>query len=109
LLAAIAPGATVGPDYEARTTMLYAGIVHADLGECLIQTLKPEDNRIYIPPVYSEEERDERWQQLQDVNRYLGCDFYEGLVAKKKDSIYPIQLNSPDQATPTWMKHRFIK
>jgi len=92
-----------------RSEGLYAGIVGAGLGETLIQTLKPSDNAVYIPPVYGEAERDELWQQLQDVNRCLGCDFYEGLVAKRNDSLYPIQLNSPDQTTPTWMKHRFIK
>ncbi len=101
------------PDYEARTDMLYAGIIGAGLGECLIQTLKPEDNKVYIPPVYGEEERDELWQQLQDMNNSLRREganaFYEGRVAKRKDSLYPIQLNNPDQTTPTWMKHRFIK
>jgi hypothetical protein len=51
----------------------------------------------------------ELWKQLQDVNRCLGCGFYEGLVARRSDSLYPIQLNSPDQTTPAWMKHRFIE
>jgi hypothetical protein len=96
-------------DYEARTTLLYAGIIASGIGECLIQTLTPADNHVYIPPVYGESERDELWQQLQEVNKALGCDFYEGLVAKRNDSLYPLQLNSPDQTTPTWMKHRFIK
>jgi hypothetical protein len=35
--------------------------------------------------------------------------FYEAFVAKRNDSLYPVQLNSPEQTTPTWMKHRFIK
>jgi hypothetical protein len=95
--------------YESRRTLLYAGIIANGIGECLIQTLKPEENKIYIPPVYGEGKRNEIWHQLQDVNKALGCDFYEGLVAKKSDSLYPLQLNSPEQTTATWMKHRFIK
>jgi hypothetical protein len=99
----------LGVGYEDRGTALYQGIVHAGIGECLIQTLKPEPNKVYIPPVYGPEELDEVWAQLQDVNRSLGCVFYEGVVGKKDDSLYPLQLNDADQATPTWMKHRFIK
>jgi ATP-dependent DNA ligase len=99
----------LGVKYEERRAALYAGTAGAGLGETLLQVLKPCDHAVYIPPVYGEEERDELWRQLQDVNRCLGCEFYEGLVAKRNDSLYPIQLNSPDQTTPTWMKHRFIK
>lgn len=96
-------------DYEHRVAALYRGIVGTGVGDTLIQVLKPEENKVYIPPSYGEEERDELWQQLQNVNRCLKCEFYEGLVAKKNDSLYPIQLNSPEQTTVHWMKHRFIK
>ena len=34
--------------------------------------------------------------------------FYEGVVMKRVDSIYPMQLRSPDFETPDWMKHRFV-
>jgi hypothetical protein len=95
--------------YERRGQFLYDHIIASGLGECLIQTLKPEENKVYLAPSYGPEERDELWAQLQDVNRRLGCIFYEGVVAKKNDSLYPIQLNNPDQTTPTWMKHRFVK
>jgi hypothetical protein len=44
---------------------------------------------------------------MQIINRRLGCDFYEGVVAKQADSPYPIQLRSPDQETPAWIKHRW--
>jgi ATP-dependent DNA ligase len=46
------------------------------------------------------------WQDLQLINKRLGCQFYEGLVAKKVDSIYPIQLRSPEEDFPFWVKHR---
>jgi hypothetical protein len=47
------------------------------------------------------------WDILKECNRELGCDFYEGLVAKRVDSLYPIQLRSKDQEFPFWMKHRW--
>ena len=67
----------------------------------------PANNAVYLTPSYTDHWN--VWETLQDSNRILGCQFYEGLVAKRADSRYPIQLNNPDQATPTWMKHRFVK
>jgi hypothetical protein len=110
---AVFPGV---PDYASRSDLLHSGIIGAGLGQCL--EIEPtirnsqsaiQDNAIYLPPIYPWEERDQLWQWLQDANMALGCDFYEGLVAKRKDSLYPVQHNNPDQTTPTWMKHRFIK
>jgi hypothetical protein len=49
------------------------------------------------------------WHRLQHDNRvWFGCDFYEGLVGKRADSLYPVQLVSPEQTTPHWIKHRFL-
>ena len=47
------------------------------------------------------------WQSLQAENQRLGCEFYEGVVAKRADSVYPMQLHSPDAEFPFWMKHRW--
>lgn len=50
------------------------------------------------------------WAYLRDENKYtFGCEFYEGLVAKRSDSAYPIQLRSPDERTTVWIKHRFAE
>lgn len=48
------------------------------------------------------------WRDLQQINWRLGCDFFEGLVAKRRDSLYPIQLRSPDEEFSGWIKHRFV-
>jgi hypothetical protein len=32
---------------------------------------------------------------------------FEGLVAKRVDSIYPTRLRSPEIELPFWMKHRW--
>jgi len=47
------------------------------------------------------------WRQLQEVNRLLGAEVFEGLVAKRLDSRYPLQSHSSDQEFPFWTKHRW--
>lgn len=55
------------------------------------------------------------YAMLQDENdrltpdwrkRPLNC-FYEGVVAKRTDSLYPVQLLSQTKPFSGWMKHRF--
>ncbi|HUE37665.1 MAG TPA: hypothetical protein VMO20_09760 [Candidatus Acidoferrum sp.] len=69
----------------------------------------PAANGIYRLPHW-ENHRDfglQVWQELQDANKTLGVPFYEGLVAKRADSLYPFQLRSPDLEFPFWTKHRW--
>jgi len=47
------------------------------------------------------------WAELQEINRRLGAEFYEGVVGKRLDSRYEIQLRSPDQESTAWIKHRW--
>jgi hypothetical protein len=57
------------------------------------------------------------WKILQECNKALtpnshlpsakSVQFFEGIVAKRNDSIYPRQLRSPDYEFPFWMKHRW--
>lgn len=56
------------------------------------------------------------YARLQQMNRELGGDptnatdmknFYEGLVCKRTDKPYPVQLLSPTKETPWMIKHRF--
>lgn len=47
------------------------------------------------------------WEELQAANASCGDEFYEGVVAKRADSIYPVQLRNPDEAFPFWVKHRW--
>lgn len=46
------------------------------------------------------------WNQLQRLNASAGCEFYEGLVAKR-DLPYPIQLQNPERPFLGWLKHRW--
>jgi hypothetical protein len=66
-----------------------------------------EPHQVFRPISFAAEEADHAWDQLQVRNRSLGCEFYEGLVAKRADSTYPVQLRSPDTEFPGWVKHRW--
>ena len=48
------------------------------------------------------------YERLRAANRVLGCDFFEGVVMKRADSIYPVQLRSITEEYRGWCKHRFI-
>ena len=48
------------------------------------------------------------YQRLRAANRALGCDFFEGVVMKRADSPYPVQLRSVTEEFRAWVKHRFL-
>jgi hypothetical protein len=49
----------------------------------------------------------ELYRQLRQWNARWGCQFYEGLVAKRITDGYPQQLRSPHQEFAGWVKHRW--
>jgi len=48
------------------------------------------------------------YQRLRAANRALRCDFFEGVVMKRAESIYTVQLRSATEACRGWCKHRFL-
>lgn len=60
-----------------------------------------------VPPWVDENHVDEMWGALQAMNRFLGVEFYEGVVGKRQDSRYHRQLRFPDEANMNWIKHRW--
>ena len=48
------------------------------------------------------------YQSLQQIYRALGAEFFEGVVMKRADVAYPVQLRSPLEECRPMMKHRFI-
>lgn len=48
------------------------------------------------------------YQRLRAANRAFGCDFFEGVVMKRADSPYPVQLRSSTEEFRGWVKHRFL-
>jgi hypothetical protein len=55
----------------------------------------------------------ELWHDLQQINKVVNptasplCGFYEGVVMKRKNAAYPMQLRSDKQETANWIKHRW--
>jgi len=64
-----------------------------------------ERDTVYSIPSY--DDGPALWRELQEANQQLGIVFYEGVVAKRKTSAYPLQLRSSKEETPDWIKHRF--
>ena len=48
------------------------------------------------------------YQRLGEANRALRCDFFEGVVMKRAESIYPVQRRSAAEECRGWCKHRFV-
>lgn len=48
------------------------------------------------------------YQRLHEANRALRCDFFEGVVMKRAESLYPVQLRSATEECRGWCKHRFL-
>jgi hypothetical protein len=47
-------------------------------------------------------------QRLRAANRTLGCEFFEGVVMKRSESVYPVQLRSATEEFRGRVKHRFL-
>ena len=67
----------------------------------------PSPDTAYRPQCITHEEGPQYWDDLQAANRKLGCIFYEGVVAKRRTSLYPHQLRSASEGSFDWIKHRF--
>ena len=71
------------------------------------------NDRVYLPMSWPMDAGPELWSVLQQANLALGSNgkcgthFWEGLVAKRDDSLYPRQRRSPDIEFPFSMKHRW--
>lgn len=67
----------------------------------------PEE-KVFLAPSYPGTLAPTIWHELQEANKKLGCDFYEGLVAYRANARYAKQLISAEQETSSLVKHRFI-
>lgn len=64
-------------------------------------------DRLTVLPDWNDAEARTAIVAMQAQNAQCGAELYEGVVAKRKDSRYPIQLRSPDETNPYWIKHRW--
>ena len=92
---------SVEPYDRRKAQLLVAMPVH-------ICTEPPASDQIYAVPAPAQnmEQAMGLYLRLQQLNRQWRCPFYEGLVAKRTDAIYPVQLRSPTLEFPGWVKHR---
>ena len=76
--------------YHARKAKLTEALQVHQAGE------PPDSNQIYAIVASAQTMADalELYQALQQLNRYWRCPFYEGVVAKRADLSYPVQLRS---------------
>ena len=88
-------------DYEHRRAMLLPLPLLP-----LVPTNAIEDTICRLPDIDMLDVRG-AWDTLQATNAVLGCEFYEGLVLKKTNSNYPMQLRSPEECTNDWVKSRW--
>lgn len=90
--------------YIERRERLYAGNLNP-------LELVPDDSCsgwVRMLPAYTEEQTCDMWEAMQLANAALSAPLYEGFVAKRTDSTYPIQTRSGDEVTPDWVKMRFL-
>ena len=96
---------TAPGDYEARRALFRSKAWLLDLN----LDVQPDPGEVWLVPRYTADIVDGVWTELQAMNQEWNAQFYEGAVAKRADSLYPIQLNDPNQTTAGWMKHRFVR
>lgn len=98
---------TPGLTYEVRRDMLATYLEPLPLASKLLAAGNVEEE-IYLVPSWTEN-RDGLlyYGWLQQENATIGRKFYEGLVAKRLDSTYPLNCLRPKQTVPCWIKHRF--
>ena len=85
--------------YEERRTALVGAFQSFDAKVI-------EENRVWLVPSVSSDVQC-LWNELQSQNVVLSCEMFEGIVAKRGDSLYPIQRQSPQKEFPFWVKHRW--
>jgi len=70
---------------------------------------KPDENQLYIPPSLP---LNTTWavnwyEQLKQINQHWNADFYEGVIAKRAGSLYPLQTRSAKEEFRSWVKFRW--
>jgi len=88
--------------YEERRSWITPAVLPVLYPSC-----KPHDDALFQSARFDSKLAADYWRLLPTYNQHFGCPFYEGLVAKRADSKYPMQLRSPAEEFPFWVKHRW--
>jgi hypothetical protein len=95
-----------GQPYVQRRNLLHLACVFADVP--LHQALHRRPHGVVMSYSWVAAGAVELWQILPQCNAALGTPLYEGVVAKRADSLYPFQLDDPAREFSGWVKHRFV-
>jgi hypothetical protein len=102
-------------DYDERQNEIFLSLCTLDRFQPLPPYSVPVNDTgkiLSFAYTFSEKDNDpdlqpnQAWHRLQEMNRVLGCTFYEGFVAKKRRAPYP-RARHPEDATTDWVKFRW--
>ena len=96
------------PTYEERREFLAKLIETERLSTGEWQSF-PE-NALVLPPSVRDDGNavPDFYASLKAINRRLRCDFFEGVVLKRGNAPYPVQLRSDTEECRGAIKHRFV-
>ena len=97
------------PSYERRRAMLESLVATDVVFSGDTSRPVPCEAVVLTPTMRADSHADALafYQRRRAANRALRCDFFEGVVMKRADSIYPVQLRSVTECRG-WCKHRFL-
>ncbi len=96
------------PIYMERRLLLHSLLPNSFGGE-LVGSVP--SGAVLLNPAFNAESHNralDYYHHLRLSNQYLGADVFEGLVMKRADSVYPVQLRSATEEFRGWVKHRFL-
>ena len=98
------------PTYERRRATLESLIPREEVFSGDTSRPVPSDTVALIPTLRAASHADAvaYYQRLRAANRAMRCDFFEGVVMKRADSAYPVQLQSATEKFRGWVKHRWV-
>jgi hypothetical protein len=98
------------PTYEQRRTMLGALLLVEPVFCGDTSSPVPRDAVCLVPTLRIDNHADALafYWRLRVANRSHRCDFFEGVVMKRADSHYTVQLHSATEEFRGWVKHRFV-
>ena len=98
------------PIYEQRRAMLESLLPIEPVFSGDMSRAVPCGTVALTPTIHADSHADGLafYQRLREANRALRCNFFEGVVKKRANSIYPVQTRSATEEFRGWVKHRFL-
>ena len=98
------------PSYEQKRALLESLVATDAVFSGDTSRVVPCGAVVLTPPIRADShvEALAYYQRLREANRALGCAFFEGVVMKRADSLYPVQVRSGTEEFRGWVKHRFL-